>query len=316
MSVHLWPPGGLAHPVFDAAGEGDHVLAIFTFAGSPNETALQGVERALDAWSKAAGRLNREYAVHAEEPFFTRTALRVRAHNLQHPREAMTRLMQRIESASPLAEAFFARLEPIGGDRFAPARDPAMPREQAHFHDAAEFLACLFDEACAPPASEYESQLGGGLALPDGDLAVEERGMPLFYSGLRLGYGTASRSFSESDARAQEVAAVLRKRLDEALAGLKTAPPPFFDHHGRAGAVDRIAALGRVGYGFGIPSAALTYRYAHRLYRYREPELFGAIESVVAELGLSRSVCWQRFGEPLKGGLRSVHTHVIQLWTH
>jgi hypothetical protein len=311
----LWPPGGLDHPLFDAPGPQDHVLAVLTFAGPQAEPALQQAEAALQAWSRGAGRLDPNDAVHAEEPWLSRTSLRVRAHNLQHPREALRRLLTRLEQAGvPVAEAFFSRLEPIGGGLYAPARAPAHPRERAHFHDADEFLATLFDPAAEPPASEYESQLRGAIRLPTGELLLEERGMPLYLPGLRLGYGNARGGFTAPDARTREVRDALSAALDASFRGLLGKRPTFFDHTGRPGELDRLSARGRVGYGFGVPSAELVYRYTQELYRYREPELFEAVEQAVAKLGLSSAVAWQRYGEALHGELRASQMHVVQLW--
>jgi hypothetical protein len=309
------PAEGLAHPFFDDLKTGELLVWVLGFKGPQDAHALDLLEAELQSWSKTAGRKDTSDAVHAEEPFLTRTSLRLRFHNLQHPREAARRLLERFgRTGVKLAESWVVRLQPVAGqDRWTTARLPGMPDERVGFPDPETYRAAVFSELDPVPASEYVAQVSGAIRTKSGDIAVEERAAPLWLPPLRLSYGVIQGPFTPPDARAAEIAKALRTALDGAFAGLGT-PPRFFNHLGQFGGVDRVVLPERVGYGWALPSADLLNRYSDGYFRFREQELFEAVRDAVQSLGLSPVVTWQRFGPTLVDMLRQVDSHVLQLW--
>ena len=315
-SIYQTPRGGLAHPVFEGAGPTDQLGATFAFWPALDDAQLVEAQQVLNHWSERAERVEPDEPVHCDEPFLSPRALRVRVHTLAHPREAVSALLASLGQAVPVREAHFARyLFTDDGQEPAVIRDPTAPPALTHFPRHENYLAAVFDPASPPPASEYESQVRGALETRSGDIVLEDRGPPLHLPPLRIGYGTARAAFTPPDARAHHLAQALAGALARTFGRLAgAAPPPFSDHLGTPGAVDRVSVADRVGYGFAFASPQLAQRLTQTRFRYREPELFDALGALVAQEGLAPIVTWQRFGKPFAKDRTVVAMHVFQLW--
>jgi len=144
--------------------------------------------------------------------------------------------------------------------------------------------------------------------------------------GLRLCYRTPTALCLDGDARAGAVGSALRRALRERFTGLAhpwprdgqrraAAIPVPRDRSGRpARRLERIYRLGRAGYRFSIDATELCVELLREdqrgtAYRYREHELFQAVQATIAALGLEPVAMWRRF--PTRGWLEHIE---VQLW--
>lgn len=323
MSMRVLPEGGLEHPVFRGLGPADQINVVATWRRNANEAELAEATDIVRRWSETEARADKEEPCHCDEPWVGPAAVRARVHNLLEPKVALERLVSALGKVGPgLAELHLARwLYLPRGDQHGLALHPKHPADElTDFPTHDDYVRALFDLAGPTPASEYEQVLKGAFETRHGDVVTEDRGMPLFFEGMRLGYGTVRAGFTPPDARTFQVAKAVRAALDAAFAPLvrgsnaKGPWPQLFDRMQKLGMVDRLTFGHRIGYGFALPSSDLVHRATATRFRFREQELFEALQSAIATLELAPVISWQRFGKPFAGEMRFVELHVVQLW--
>ena len=325
MTAHqprVVPRDGLANPVFDRAGPAEDLIVSLSFLPGLTDQQIRVVHRWLRATAAAPDRATPDTSPFAAaEPFVHEHLFHARIGNLADPRGAVRALLAELNAAGVrIKDSFYACWEWRSTGVMGPRRDPRSPVDPPVPSTVREYLDRLWDPRAVPPPSEVEADLKGGfVALAE--LVLEHRGSPLYFPGVRIGYGTAPFDQAPPDRRTEEVRRVLVDALTEGWRTVfkapgkgHTRPQPL----NRDGAVDRISKITcgtRVGYLFAIESVQLLDRPSPRSCRYREYELMEAVIDAVGRLGLAPVVTWQRFGTPtMMGPIRRPDTVDVQIW--
>jgi len=295
--VFFVPLEGTAHPVFGPGAASDVVDAFLTL-DDPVPSA--DVDKTYEAWKK------RTQSAHKGSKLRFRKAtegrvLHARFSGLGDPRAALDDLVAAFSASGlDLEEVFLVRSEADKKGEPVDARPDPRARVTAKPPDAEAFWSALFDrEATPPPSEDRENTVS--MSLGAGGMRWEERGIPLFLEGVRIGYGTPTVEQLDRTPRCREVLVALVKALESRLPHGR---PPILNRDGQLDAsVDRIRQRGRFGYGFALRrTEALTAPYPGS-FRLREYEVLLAMRDVIEELKLERVVNWYR-GEVL----------IVNLW--
>jgi hypothetical protein len=311
------PSEGLEHPVFQGLGPDDHLIVVGIFAGDPGDEAVTSVETIAREWAAKAKRPGGDEVL-VDEPLVTGRGFRLRVGNLAHPKRDVAALVADLGKAAPLKECFFACWSKVEGEEVMfPRVDPRAPLPASGDTGPAELAAAALSpkKGRASPPSEIFSQLRGAFEREGGDLILEDRGAAVHRPGLRIVYGLAPMEDVASDARTAEIKAALHRAIAERFEGLDDAVPQPNDKKARKGEIDAFRFGDRRGYGFAIAANDLLVLYSHEYCRYRESELFDALERVVRETGLAPVIMWRRMATPVPmTPLSKPSIYVIQLW--
>lgn len=339
------PAEGLAFRGFDDVGASDHVRAILCFEPTADEQTLARASRIYNLWKTAMEARADGANVIVGETWLVSYALALRLTNIPDPIPALHALVAELVAIGlPIKEAVFGafRDDPSHPrewnmlSKVIPAvPHPDDPRGSWWFSTWDEYWDAVWS-GDRPPASESLQHLRAGRWNPRTRTHVfDERIFSLHHPKVRIAYGVyqdqgmfappATIDTGRRDAVQAALDAALASTFDRSriwvFPGNQQWRPPFVMDRDWKHAIEVIECRGRRGYYFALDAAPLLHDVGPEAFRYREPELMGALARVIEQTGLAPVILWQRFGDPLNlpsmaGAAHPMNPsfYLIELW--
>jgi hypothetical protein len=306
--VHVLPPGGLEHPVFQTADANAHLIGVLGFASNLSDQKQEFLRKLIEAWER--GTNTHGAKLYTEDKWVSPFNVYVRIQNLDDPRRELSLLVEEMTGAGfPINEALYARWgHPPTEKVMQPNADPRMPKNmEAYFADFEEYWDAVWNPDGPIPAPENYHYLKGALQDQNGKLTLEERHTPMWLDDVKICMGAMSGAgedylpANEAAIRVGDaVAAAVEKRFANTWVkpGMDRRPILPTTRQGDVG-VERIEYQGRTGYSFAFECGYLLHWFSSPRCRWREPEMMDAMRAVIQELDLEPVILWQRFQEQI-----------------
>ncbi len=317
--THVVPPGGLTHPVYEGCGRDTRLHCIVGFSQRLQGRQFALLQSVVAGWESAFSPtcMLREVAGDHISVIVT---------NVDQPVRALSLLLELLTSSFSVAEVVSARWEfPDGHPVAGPVPDPRsrdIPMLST-FDTFEDFWAAAWSESGPFPTPDNGQYLKGAFVTRERKVVLEQRGMPTWYSDVRVCFGALSGNGEEYlpvDDAGQRVWVALRDALERRFnrvwraEGVQRSVPLPTVRSGANG-IELVRYQGRTGYAFAIDSQALLQWHAPSTCRYREAEVLDALREVILAQGLAPVLMWRRFQDAIPGmQLGTPSVLVVNLW--